>query len=61
MAADMSETDFLRAFDLMGIQRHMKAAGIFVRLALRDGKFGYLQGRSPQTGTGRERIGRTSD
>ncbi len=27
----------------MGVQRHMKAAGIFARLALRDGKLGYLQ------------------
>lgn len=33
---------FLKQFDLMGIQRHMKAAGIFARLALRDGKYGYL-------------------
>ncbi len=30
-------------FDRMGMQRHMKAAGIFARLALRDGKLGYLQ------------------
>ena len=33
---------FLRWFDLMGIQRHLKAAGIFARLNLRDGKPGYL-------------------
>lgn len=31
-----------RWFDLTATQRHMKAAGIFARLALRDGKFGYL-------------------
>lgn len=37
-----NEALFLKQFDLMGIQRHMKAAGIFARLALRDGKFGYL-------------------
>ncbi|KZY61630.1 hypothetical protein A3742_11845 [Oleiphilus sp. HI0071] len=37
-----NEASFLKQFDLMGIQRHMKAAGIFARLALRDGKFGYL-------------------
>ncbi|WP_297527391.1 aminoglycoside phosphotransferase family protein [Thiohalobacter sp.] len=36
------ETGFLRWFDLMGIQRHLKAAGIFARLDLRDGKPGYL-------------------
>ncbi|MFO1351190.1 MAG: phosphotransferase [Gammaproteobacteria bacterium] len=33
---------FLRWFDLMGAQRHLKAAGIFARLHLRDGKPGYL-------------------
>lgn len=29
--------------DWMGMQRHLKVAGIFVRLALRDGKSAYLQ------------------
>jgi N-acetylmuramate 1-kinase len=33
---------FLREFDLMGVQRHLKAAGIFCRLYYRDGKAGYL-------------------
>lgn len=33
---------FLQWFDLMGAQRHLKAAGIFARLSLRDGKHGYL-------------------
>lgn len=33
---------FLRWFDLMGVQRHLKATGIFARLYLRDGKPGYL-------------------
>ena len=36
------EADFLRWFDLMGIQRHLKASGIFARLHRRDGKPGYL-------------------
>jgi N-acetylmuramate 1-kinase len=36
------ETAFMRAFDLMGVQRHLKAAGIFARLHHRDGKAGYL-------------------
>ncbi len=36
------EKDFLRWFDLMGAQRHLKAAGIFARLNHRDGKPGYL-------------------
>jgi aminoglycoside/choline kinase family phosphotransferase len=33
---------FCRDFDLMGLQRHIKVLGIFCRLALRDGKRGYL-------------------
>jgi aminoglycoside/choline kinase family phosphotransferase len=39
---------FLRWFDLMGVQRHLKAAGIFARLCHRDGKPGYL-GDIPRT------------
>lgn len=31
-----------REFDWMGVQRHLKAAGIFARLWHRDGKAGYL-------------------
>ena len=31
-----------RDFDLMGVQRHLKASGIFARLWHRDGKKGYL-------------------
>jgi N-acetylmuramate 1-kinase len=34
---------FRRAFDLMGLQRHLKVLGIFCRLYYRDGKAGYLQ------------------
>ena len=34
---------FSRWFDLMGVQRHLKAIGIFSRLNLRDGKPGYLK------------------
>lgn len=37
-----SEGEFLRWFDLMGVQRHLKAIGIFARLWHRDGKLGYL-------------------
>lgn len=36
-------TQFKRWFDLMGIQRHLKAIGIFSRLHLRDGKSDYLK------------------
>jgi len=39
---------FRQWFELMGMQRHLKAAGIFARLALRDGKTGYL-GDIPRT------------
>jgi len=34
---------FLRWFDLMGLQRHLKVAGVFSRLKHRDGKTGYLK------------------
>ena len=34
--------EFMRSFELMGVQRHLKAAGIFARLNIRDGKQGYL-------------------
>ena len=34
---------FLQWFDLMGVQRHLKAIGIFSRLKIRDGKAGFLQ------------------
>ncbi len=34
---------FLRWFDWMGVQRHLKAIGIFARLNIRDGKPGYLK------------------
>lgn len=40
VGADMSE--FRRWFDLMGVQRHLKASGIFARLWHRDGKPRYL-------------------
>jgi aminoglycoside/choline kinase family phosphotransferase len=40
---DIEDQQFLRWFDLMGLQRHIKVMGIFARLALRDGKHSYLQ------------------
>ncbi len=39
--ADMNTV--LRWFDFMGVQRHLKASGIFARLNYRDGKDGYLK------------------
>jgi len=36
------DDEFLRWFDLIGLQRHIKVLGIFARLWHRDGKIGYL-------------------
>jgi aminoglycoside/choline kinase family phosphotransferase len=38
----VDEDQFRRYFELMGVQRHVKVAGIFARLNHRDGKPGYL-------------------
>ena len=38
-----SPAQFLRWFDLIGVQRHLKVLGIFARLWYRDGKPGYLR------------------
>ena len=40
---DVGAAQFMRWFNLMGVQRHLKAIGIFSRLNLRDGKTGYLK------------------
>ena len=45
---DVDDETFLRWFDFMGLQRHIKVLGIFSRLSLRDGKDGYLED-IPQT------------
>lgn len=37
-----SPREWLRWFDLIGVQRHLKVLGIFARLWYRDGKPGYL-------------------
>ncbi len=42
LLAEVSEAQWLRWFDGMGLQRHIKVAGIFARLYLRDHKPGYL-------------------
>lgn len=39
----LDDATFLRWFDWMGLQRHLKVLGTFARLALRDGKTDYLQ------------------
>ncbi len=38
----LEQHQLIRWFDLMGVQRHLKASGIFARLYHRDGKSGYL-------------------
>ncbi len=40
---DIGETQFIKWFDFMGAQRHLKVVGIFSRLDIRDHKPGYLQ------------------
>lgn len=42
LPVDGDDAAFRRAFDLMGVQRHLKVIGIFARLEYRDGKSGYL-------------------
>jgi aminoglycoside/choline kinase family phosphotransferase len=38
----VDDSTFLRWFDWMGLQRHLKVLGTFARLSLRDGKSAYL-------------------
>jgi aminoglycoside/choline kinase family phosphotransferase len=38
-----TESEFIRWFDLVGLQRHIKVLGIFARLFYRDGKQQYLK------------------
>lgn len=42
LLAPVSTTTFVRWFDLMGLQRHIKVLGVFARLSLRDNKHDYL-------------------
>ena len=42
IAADIDCRRFLRWFDLIGLQRHIKVLGLFCRLHYRDDKQGYL-------------------
>jgi aminoglycoside/choline kinase family phosphotransferase len=48
LSGTVDDATWLRWFDLMGVQRHLKASGIFARLWHRDGKPGYL-GDVPRT------------
>jgi N-acetylmuramate 1-kinase len=40
---EVDDATFLKWFDFMGLQRHIKVLGVFSRLWLRDGKAGYLE------------------
>ena len=40
--AALDSSTFRRQFELTGVQRHLKAAGIFARLLRRDGKARYM-------------------
>jgi N-acetylmuramate 1-kinase len=42
-ALKAADGEFLRGFDLIGLQRHIKVLGIFARLYYRDGKPQYLK------------------
>jgi aminoglycoside/choline kinase family phosphotransferase len=42
LALQATFEEFLRASDLMGVQRHLKVIGIFARICHRDGKPKYL-------------------
>lgn len=42
IGSDVDDATFLKWFDFMGMQRHIKVLGVFSRLFHRDGKPGYL-------------------
>ncbi|MFL2556179.1 MAG: aminoglycoside phosphotransferase family protein, partial [Gammaproteobacteria bacterium] len=39
----INRNEFIRWFDLMGVQRHLKVCGIFARLSNRDGKHNFVK------------------
>ena len=43
IGSDAGDEEFIKWFDFMGLQRHIKVLGVFSRLYLRDGKDGYLK------------------
>ncbi len=40
---DFTREEFVRWFDLIGMQRHLKVLGLFIRLGVEERKTGYLQ------------------
>ena len=57
----ISREEFARWVDLTGMQRHLKAAGIFCRLLHRDGRDGYLRYLPRTCGYIREVAGRVPE
>ncbi len=53
--------DFWRDVEWMGLQRHLKVAGIFARLRHRDGKKGYVEDTPRFIGYMRHAVGRYSE
>ncbi len=51
---NVTESEFMRWFDLTGLQRHIKVLGIFARLYYRDGKLQYLKDLPRVLGYARE-------
>ncbi len=43
LGVDAGDAEFIKWFDFMGLQRHIKVLGVFSRLYLRDAKDGYLK------------------
>ena len=43
VSPEVDDKTFIKYFDFMGLQRHIKVLGIFSRLYIRDGKDGYLK------------------
>jgi aminoglycoside/choline kinase family phosphotransferase len=43
LPVDADFASFYRAFEWMGLQRHLKVLGIFARIRYRDGKAGYVE------------------
>lgn len=43
LGLEADDATFIKWFDFMGLQRHIKVLGIFARLYLRDAKEGYLK------------------
>ena len=43
VSPDIDDKTFIKYFDFMGLQRHIKVLGIFSRLHIRDTKDGYLK------------------